>query len=261
MVTIQDTVRRAISIKGPKILMDKKNLCILLEDLSPGLAEEREFIEKVYNDGVGKILFDAYSADEEGKKEYLAEADMYLESQCGFNEKWRRRLLFYFAEVILGREPHHPGVVQEREQARQSREGMGRRFIAAAEPLSGRMAVGNGDFLPKGQEPKTGARMHKVVFRVLSKGERKWDLEVSVSESIVGSEISKNLPGEPLLKILYNEKMDKLGIKNISFDSWTVICPDFSRRECAPRQVQVLEKDMMIRIIAGIVHLNVIDIQ
>ncbi len=217
MITIQDTIKKAMDIKGSEILMDKKRLCILLEDLSPNLKEERDFIEKVYSDGIGKIIYDIYSAEEELRMEYIYDADMYLEENYGFNEKWRKRLLSYFIDRI----PCQSG----------------------------------------SQNRNHSHSEHKAVFRILSQGEEKREMEIFVGNIVNGRSISKNLSFDSLLKILYNEKTKEIGIKNISLESWTVVCPDFSKKECSPGQIQVLKKDMMIRIIPRVAQLNVIDVK
>lgn len=45
-ITMQDTIKKAISIRGLAVLQEKKRFLILLEDLAPALTEEREFLEK-----------------------------------------------------------------------------------------------------------------------------------------------------------------------------------------------------------------------
>lgn len=102
MPTIQDTIIQAVKAKGYRILEDKDALCVILEDLSPGLQSERGFIDKVYNNRVGKILLNAYLSDPSGKEEYLREADEYLDRENGRNETWRKRLLSYFEPAIKG---------------------------------------------------------------------------------------------------------------------------------------------------------------
>ena len=54
-ITMQDTIKKAISIRGLAVLQEKKRFLILLEDLAPALTEEREFLEKVYQNELGKI--------------------------------------------------------------------------------------------------------------------------------------------------------------------------------------------------------------
>lgn len=102
MSTIQDTIIRAVKVKGYRILEDKDALCVILEDLSPDLYKEREFIDKVYNNGVGKIILNACLSDSSKKHEYLKEADAYLSEENGLNEEWRRQLLSYFEAVVQG---------------------------------------------------------------------------------------------------------------------------------------------------------------
>ena len=68
MPTIQDTIIQAVKAKGYRILEDKDALCVILEDLSPGLQSERGSIDKVYNNRVGRILLNAYCRIRREKK-------------------------------------------------------------------------------------------------------------------------------------------------------------------------------------------------
>lgn len=111
------------------------------------------------------------------------------------------------------------------------------------------------------RRPMAQARRHKVVFKVLSAGEAKKELEAYVADEVSGAQISKHLPPGLFSKILYNKSIHKLGIKNLSTAPWAIVCADKSKKECAPGQVQILEKGMMIRIIPKTAQLNVIEIQ
>lgn len=110
-------------------------------------------------------------------------------------------------------------------------------------------------------QSKGQMRKHKVIFKVLSAGEAKKELELYVADEMTGSQISSHLPKGALFKILYNKNIHKLGIKNLSSDTWTIICADKSKKECLPGQIQILEKEMMIRIIPRTAQLNVVDIE
>ena len=101
MPAIQDTIIQAVNLKGHKILADKNTLCIILEDLSPNLYKERDFIDKVYNNEVGKILCKACTSELSKKAEYLREADKYLDEENGRNASWRKRLLSYFEKAVM----------------------------------------------------------------------------------------------------------------------------------------------------------------
>ncbi len=102
---------------------------------------------------------------------------------------------------------------------------------------------------------------HKVIFKVLSAGEPKRELEVYVADKLSGAQLSKHLPQTALLKILYNKNIHKLGIMNLSTNPWTIVCADRSQKVCSPGQVHILEREMMIRIIPKTAQLNVLDIQ
>lgn len=221
MPIIQDTIKKAIKLKGYQILEDKNRLCTVLEDLSPDLPGERKFIDKVYSDGVGKIFFQACMAEDSDKKMHLKEADTYLEEENGFNEKWRKRLLFYFESAVLG-------------DSAGSRES-------------------------SGQQP--AGRVHKAAFRILSMGEEKRDEEFLVGHVVSGSTISKNLGPGPLFKLLYHKQSRQVGIKNMSESDWTIVGPGTVKKLCKPREVQPLEAGMMIRIKARIAQMNVFSVQ
>lgn len=115
--------------------------------------------------------------------------------------------------------------------------------------------------LPLSGKPKAKTPRHKVTFKVLSIGEEKKELKVYVADEITGAQISKHLPPGILFKILYNKNIHKLGIKNLSAGTWTIICADKTQKECSPGQIQILESKMKIRIIPKTAQLNVIEVQ
>ena len=102
MPTIQEAIVCAVRLRGKDILGNKNALCIVLEDLAPALEKERDFIEKVYNDDVGKMFCEACSVTAGRKTEYLREVDRYLDEENGRNESWRSRLISYSNIVVMG---------------------------------------------------------------------------------------------------------------------------------------------------------------
>ena len=101
---------------------------------------------------------------------------------------------------------------------------------------------------------------HFATFRVLSAGEPKRDMTVYVSDIATGSSISKNLSSGNLFKVLYNKKIQKIGLKNISSEPWTIVYADGRKEKCVSGQVVVLEKDMKVRIIPKTAQLNVLEV-
>lgn len=106
----------------------------------------------------------------------------------------------------------------------------------------------------------TSSHKHKVQMKVLSAGEAKKEIEVYVADVVPADKISKNLPSGKLFKILYNKKEKKIGIKNLSTITWIIVHADQTKEKCEPGKVQVLEREMMIRIIPKIAQLNIIDL-
>lgn len=104
------------------------------------------------------------------------------------------------------------------------------------------------------------SRKHFATFRVLSAGEPKRDMTVYVSDIATGSSISKNLSSGNLFKVLYNKKIQKIGLKNISNEPWIIVYADGRKEECVSGQVVVLEKDMKVRIIPKTAQLNVLEV-
>ena len=103
MPTIQDTISKATKLKGAKIFKNKTELCIVIEDLAPELGEELRFIDRVYNNEVGRILFNALvESNLDRKKALLIDADRFLDEDNGRNKKWRDKLLSYFQKSIIG---------------------------------------------------------------------------------------------------------------------------------------------------------------
>ena len=115
---------------------------------------------------------------------------------------------------------------------------------------------------PLGTGGNNGGTSHKhfATFRVLSAGEPKRDMTVYVSDIATGSSISKNLSSGNLFKVLYNKKIQKIGLKNISSEPWTIVYADGRKEKCVSGQVVVLEKDMKVRIIPKTAQLNVLEV-
>lgn len=101
---------------------------------------------------------------------------------------------------------------------------------------------------------------HSVTFLVLSKGESDKNITLVEGKKIRGSELSKHLASEQLLEIVYNEKAKKIGAKNLSRSSWTVVKPDKSSVICEPSKIVTLEDGVKIRIIQKTAQLNVIGV-
>lgn len=104
------------------------------------------------------------------------------------------------------------------------------------------------------------SRKHFATFRVLSAGEPKRDMTVYVSDVATGSSISQNLSSGNLFKVLYNKKIQKIGLMNISSEPWTIVYADGRKEKCVSGQVVVLEKDMKVRIIPKTAQLNVLEV-
>lgn len=101
MPNIQETLVKAVSIRGGEILKDKKILCNILEDLSPDLYSTIAFINKIYTSAVGEMLFKAYSAKNEQRKTYIKEADRILEEEEDRGSKSRKAFFSYFEFLII----------------------------------------------------------------------------------------------------------------------------------------------------------------
>ena len=100
MPTIQETIARAVSLKGNTILKNKRALCNVLEDLAPKLQEELVFIKRIYNDDVGNRVFEASTAPADRKNECICEIDRYLYKDNGRADDWRSRFFTYFFGVF-----------------------------------------------------------------------------------------------------------------------------------------------------------------
>ena len=101
---------------------------------------------------------------------------------------------------------------------------------------------------------------HKVVFKCLSAGEPKHEKTLYVRDVVDAESISKNLPAGSFLKVLYNKSQKKIGVKNLSTMTWTVIYPDKSKKTCAPGEVQELDAGMMLRFIPKVAQMNVVEV-
>ena len=90
---LQQAIQKAIDLQGPSVLMQKKQLCCLLEDLVPQLARERVDFEKSYSDDLGKFLCRLYQADNQEKAKIRIEAEAYLEDMTQHWGIWGRQLI------------------------------------------------------------------------------------------------------------------------------------------------------------------------
>lgn len=133
-------------------------------------------------------------------------------------------------------------------------------------PKCGKITFGELEKCFECSEPLTKKKIansshkHFATFRVLSAGEPKRDMTVYVSDVASGRLISKNLSSGNLFKVLYNKKIKKIGLGNISNEPWTIVYADGRKGKCISGQVVVLEKDMKIRIIPKTAQLNVLEV-
>lgn len=102
MSRIQSAIHRAVITKGDGILECKKYLCRILEDLAPDCVTERQWIESLYTEELGRILAKAAQVTFLEKPQYLREADAYLLNQTGLMEQRRKEFLEMFKEILVG---------------------------------------------------------------------------------------------------------------------------------------------------------------
>lgn len=100
-------------------------------------------------------------------------------------------------------------------------------------------------------------KFHRVTVTVLSAGEDKKQISLSLGTTITGDKVSKNLASENLLQILYNERSQKIGAKNLSRSAWTVATADGRKVTCEPGKVVALEVGTIIVVIPKVAQLNV----
>lgn len=224
---IQDTIKWAVDLCGCKILGDKEFFCAVLEDLSPNLYEEREFIQKVYSNAVGKQLMEGYMATNMWRKqECLNEIEEYLEEE-GRNHNWKKRFIAYFSELILDQDI----------------------TIELEEPP-----------IREDSYEKNKKLSSSVIFRVISNGEEKGNMEFYAGEMVIGKHISEKLNTDVLFKIMYNKPTKTIRLKNLSKSDWIIINADNTKSSCKVYSECDLKKEMIIYIREENVLLNVVDI-
>nr|MCR5733631.1 serine/threonine protein kinase [Lachnospiraceae bacterium] len=96
---IRSVIKRAIELMTAELLLDKKLLINVIEDLAPDLESERTFLKKTYSDDVGRLLYDAYKS---GSGSDYSGIDMYLLNEGGFNDGWRQRFFGFFSFMFPG---------------------------------------------------------------------------------------------------------------------------------------------------------------
>lgn len=117
MQTIQNTIKKAIELKNFEILKNKKRFCSLLEDLSPQLQQEISSIKKLYDDNLGRLLFQALQSDNSEKMQFLEEANLYLDEEHGIREEIRIRFISYFDSSFFKRKEEKRNIAEIREKS------------------------------------------------------------------------------------------------------------------------------------------------
>lgn len=273
MPTIQDTIKRALLLKGPKVFDDEDELLALIEDLSPTLKYEIDFIRKVYNAKIGKRLYSSCEVSVADKINEKQEVDKCLAEDYGLCDSWRECFFdcfdFVFTEEvdmlvkrheeieernrnksIRATEPvvEPEPVVNEQEAAVESESVVEPEPVVAPEPVA---------------EPEPANPPIEVKFKVVTRGEpSRWPVYslASANDEIVvkGSDISKNLSDD----VIFTLHKDDEGvlIQNQSDITWSITVPDGSVRTCEKNASQYLEKGMKIVIIDHVVQINVMDV-
>lgn len=100
MKNLNDTINRAISLKGVEILKSGNRFFDVLEDLSPQLVEDLSFIRKAYSDQLGELLYTAVIEGKNTKERRVGEIINYLKNEEGRDEKWVSRVLKCFHKCI-----------------------------------------------------------------------------------------------------------------------------------------------------------------
>lgn len=101
-------------------------------------------------------------------------------------------------------------------------------------------------------------KIRGVTFLVLSAGENKKQMSLAVGAKVRGDKISKNLPSNDLIQIMYSERTKKIGARNLSQNVWTIKKADGTTLTCEPNKIITLEADTRIAIIPKVAQLNVI---
>ena len=100
METVQKAIAKALSMKGPDLLRDKKALCAMLDDMIPEQATVRRFIRMIYDDEIGNLLCEAAQATYNGREECFRRLDLYLQNCSGLHEQKRDEFLALFRPAV-----------------------------------------------------------------------------------------------------------------------------------------------------------------
>lgn len=103
VITIEDTIIRAIEIRGSEVLRRREVFCAVIEDLAPHLGPERVFLEQIYTDELGTYLFQAARTDYPQRNKLLRDAQRYLLETCGYSDLYRDRFYEIFRQVLIGK--------------------------------------------------------------------------------------------------------------------------------------------------------------
>lgn len=87
MVTLENTISKAIAIASPEVLKKSELFLHLIEDLSPELVRERLELERMYSDEIGKLLFSAHGSKDGMIDPAWKEIKGILEQNLGLKEQ------------------------------------------------------------------------------------------------------------------------------------------------------------------------------
>ncbi|MCQ2372700.1 MAG: hypothetical protein MJ050_01325 [Phascolarctobacterium sp.] len=117
-------------------------------------------------------------------------------------------------------------------------------------------ATNSGSGTPGNVQPSVqSTAAHSVSGVLISTAEQK--KMVALTGKVKGSDISKQLPAQDLLEIIYYPQKNVIGIKNIGSLTWYVVKPNNETVECPPGKQVKAEVDVKIAFIRKQVQLNV----
>ena len=97
---IQETITHIIELEGESIVKDPSRLCNMIEDISPYLKDEKEFLYKILTYSVGRELCEALLTKDSQSNEHILEARRILVNEEGRNDSCADKIFEYFGISI-----------------------------------------------------------------------------------------------------------------------------------------------------------------
>ena len=94
--TLQSAIQQTMALFGPDILKHKQSFLNAIEDLVPYLEDDCFFLQKTYDDEIGRIIYNYFQLSSLSDDIYIEESKSYLLDKLGLNNEKINQFISYF---------------------------------------------------------------------------------------------------------------------------------------------------------------------